>query len=143
MRYVHGHAGTPEYKAWNAMLCRCLHPNDVSFANYGGRGITVHEPWLDFLTFLADLGKRPSAAHTLERIDNDGSYSPENCRWALRTEQQRNTRRSRRLTRRGRTLTVVEWAAELGMKPTTIYNRLARGSSDEDALAPVPEGVSR
>jgi len=80
-----------EYHAWHAMIRRCHDPRDANFARYGGRGIRVCERWReDFMMFLSDMRPRPSAEHSLDRIDNDAGYAPENCRWATRTVQQRN-----------------------------------------------------
>lgn len=87
---------SPEIKAWEKMRERCLNPKDISYKNYGGRGITVCKRWLSFDNFLSDMGKRPSPKHSLDRINNDGIYEPSNCRWATRTEQNRNRRKPTR-----------------------------------------------
>lgn len=94
-RHGHGRNGnkTPTYRSWNAMLCRCTHPTNKMYHAYGGRGITVCERWMTFANFLADMGERP-AGLTLDRINNDGNYEPDNCKWATRSEQNSNTRRS-------------------------------------------------
>lgn len=94
----HGLSGTPEYHAWASMVNRCTNKKDPAYGYYGGRGVTVCERWMVFENFLADMGKRPSSSHSLDRIDNDllvNSYSKKNCRWTTRGVQQRNTRRTK------------------------------------------------
>lgn len=84
---------TSEYDAWHAMKQRCLNPNHAAYANYGGRGITVCQQWLEsFEVFFADVGLKPDPELTLDRIDNDGSYEPGNVRWATRSQQNSNQR---------------------------------------------------
>ena len=94
----HGHAiggkPSPTYRSWTAMIARCTYPSQPQYESYGGRGISVCERWRSFDNFLADMGERP-AGTTLDRIDNDGTYEPGNCRWATPTEQQTNKRPGR------------------------------------------------
>jgi hypothetical protein len=114
----------PEYNSWSMMKTRCLNPSEPRrWAAYGGRGIRLCERWMKYENFLADVGHRPFAGATLERIDNDGNYEPGNVRWASRKEQARNRRSSRVFLVGGKAVSMVE-AAELTGIP---YHRLQRG----------------
>lgn len=141
---THGMAGTPTYASWEAMKTRCTNPNSDTFADYGGRGVTICERWLDFANFLADMGERP-AGKTLDRWPNPaGNYEPGNCRWATKEEQQRNTTANVLVTFNGETLTQTEWASRQGIKQTTLSYRLRHGWSALEALSLVPRlGLKR
>lgn len=145
----HGLSHTPEYRAWQTMRLRCTNPDNAAWANYGGRGITVCARWMeDPAAFLADMGKKPSPLHEIDRIDNDGPYSPENCRWVLRKVNDRNRRSNRSITHAGETLTVAEWAERTGLSATVILHRLNAGWSAELALttpprAKAPKGLGK
>lgn len=132
---IHNMKHSREYAAWRAMRYRCCDPNHASYPDYGGRGIKVCEAWLDeFAAFFRDMGRRPSSAHSLDRIDNDGHYEPGNCRWAIDTQQKLNQRRNHRLTYEGRTQTITEWADELGVPRRLLYSRIYRHWTVERAL---------
>jgi hypothetical protein len=130
----HGLSNTREYRIWNSMRQRCNNPSAKQYDSYGGRGIRVCERWNEFSAFIADMGFRPSRQLSLERIDNDGDYCPENCRWATKTQQQRNTRWCHLLTYNGKTRCVTEWAEVVGIHRNTIHHRLHLGWSTERAL---------
>jgi hypothetical protein len=126
-----------EYSAWVHLQRRCFNEKDSQFHYYGGRGITVCARWLDdggFLNFLADMGPRPGQGYSIDRIDNDKGYSPENCRWATRTVQQNNRRNSRMIEFRGRRQTLCEWAREVEIHPDALRSRLRCGWAIADAL---------
>lgn len=124
----------PEYAIWQAMRQRCFNPAHPSYKNYGGRGITICSRWNSFDLFLQDVGWRPISELTLERKDNDGNYEPSNVFWATRKHQQNNRRANRRITFGARTLTISQWADELGIPANRISGRLRDGMTDEQAL---------
>ena len=129
---THGGTNTPEYKSWAGMLQRCNNPNHHAYANYGGRGIKVD--WGTFEQFLQDMGDKPSPKHSIDRVDVNGNYSKNNCRWATDIEQNNNRRSNRPLTLHGVTRTTAEWAIEVSVASTTIRKRLQYGWSVEAAL---------
>lgn len=139
----HDPATKPTLSVWSGMRQRCENPNSPAFPKYGGRGITVCERWRDFEKFVEDMGLRPPGM-TIERADNDGNYSPENCRWATRAEQNRNKRNNVRLTWNGETKCVAQWAASTGINLGTLWGRIRKGWTIEKALTtPVNVQFSR
>lgn len=109
---THGKSNSSEYKSWAGMKQRC----QGSHRHYGGRGIKVCERWKhSFENFLADMGLKPKRGMSIERLDTNGNYTPENCCWATQKQQMNNLRKSRRLTIHGRTQTMSEWADETGI----------------------------
>lgn len=135
---THGLTGTRVYRVWRNMHSRCENPNVPCYEHYGARGITVCKRWFKFENFLADMGPPPSPGHSIDRIDWTGNYSPKNCRWATDAEQARNRSDNILLTFDGKTMTAWDWAAELGIGPSTVYWRLKRGWSAERTLtAPI------
>jgi hypothetical protein len=120
-------SGVPEHKVWEGIFQRCHNPNSRFFAYYGGRGITVSDDWRRFENFLVDMGRRPTPLHTLDRIDPNGNYCWENCRWATRREQQRNTRHNRLITFNGVTMLACDWDKAAGRKQGTITSRISGG----------------
>lgn len=133
---THGYTGTPEHSVWKHIRQRCLNPNDKSFPDYGGRGIKICDRWLaSFENFFEDMGKRPARGYSIERINNDGDYCPENCIWAKdRIIQNNNTRKNVFLTHNGQTMTVTQWARHIDIPAATLWKRIQREWSTEDAL---------
>ncbi len=127
-----------EWNSWRAMWSRCTDKAYGKYHLYGGRGISVCERWRDFYSFMEDMGRKPSSKHSIERIDRDGDYCPENCVWATQTQQMRNTSNNLLLTLNGETKPAAEWAELIGFPKDVIYRRKRRGWSDERALTQAP-----
>lgn len=136
---THGMSKTLIYGAYRSMISRCTNKNDIGFKRYGGRGITVCKRWMNsFDNFLFDMGKRPKGM-TLDRKDNNGAYSPENCQWVTPRKQANNTRRNIFLEFNGERMTLSEWSTKTGILGTTIRRRINTGWSIRDALM-IPAG---
>jgi hypothetical protein len=115
------------WRTWSRIKARCLNPKNPAYRDYGGRGIKVCERWLGkdgFINFYNDMGKSPKGL-SIDRIDNNGDYSPENCRWATQKEQMNNTRRNRYIEYNGITLSITEWAIKSGIPKSTLWARIA------------------
>ena len=129
---IHGHnregERSPEYKAWDSMMSRCYRVSSAGYEDYGGRGILVCEKWHTFENFLEDMGNRPSDKHSLDRENNEGSYCPENCRWATRQEQAENKRSNILFTIDGVTKCLSAWCREFDVNYMKIYNRVVIGN---------------
>lgn len=137
---THGMRGSPEYSVWNSMVQRCTNKRRNRYEAYGGRGISVCKKWLNFDGFISDMGKRPSEKHQIDRIDNDGNYELENCRWVLPSVNSRN-RRSTKLSEAdvgrilsliasGKTRTAI--AKEYGVSRHAIYG-VTKSTARRDA----------
>lgn len=131
---IHGQSRSPEYTSWQGMHDRCERTTSTIYRYYGGRGIKVCPEWSTFERFYSDMGPKPSPKHSIDRIDANGPYSPENCRWATVIEQKRNTRRNRFLTHAGMTLTLAEWSERTGIGYMTLRQRLRIGWTLERAI---------
>jgi len=130
---THGDSRSAEYVVWLGLVQRCTKPRAKAYKYYGARGICVDERWLGeegYTRFLADMGRKPTTAHTLERRENDGPYSKENCVWATRREQANNRRSNRVITFRDETRTLAAWERYFG-SGRVLSSRLLRGWSVE------------
>lgn len=138
---VHGMSDTQIYFVWHGMINRCCNPKDKHYRDYGGRGIKVCVRWREFANFYADVGARPSPAHQLDRIDNDGNYEPGNVRWGTPKEQSRNRRSNRTIIVDGQAMTLAEASEKAGLGYATVRLRLNKGWTVEQALS-TPVGVT-
>lgn len=129
----HGMTDTPTHISWMAMHQRCADARRDNHKWYGGRGITVCDRLGVFENFLADMGERP-IGKTLDRINNDGHYAPENCRWATQKQHVRNGRLARIIESDGQRMCIVEWSETSGVARSTIQQRLSNGWDPDDAI---------
>lgn len=132
-----------EYHSWKGMKQRCTNENDLGYKDYGGRGITVCQRWLDsYEAFREDMGKSPSSDHSIERVEVNGNYEPSNCIWATMRVQNRNTRRTQRFVYNGSLMSLPDLCDMAGKAKPTVSGRLKRGWSIEEALE-TPTGQAR
>ena len=147
--YKHGFAARGKrpaiYWHWRHMIARCHEPKSKDYARYGARGIDVCDRWRSgedgvsgFILWMQDMGPKPFPGASIDRIDGTRGYSPENCRWASVHEQANNKVTNVRLTARGQTMTVAQWARVVGIGPKTLGYRLRQGVSHEDAIFTKP-----
>lgn len=126
----------PLYGIWNQMMGRCYRESDKHYHRYGGRGIAVCDEWHDFWSFARwsdSIGGRPEG-YEIDRIDNDGDYCPENCRWATRKQQMGNTSANAMIEYGEKRQSLAEWADEYGLEWNTLWNRIKRGWAIEKAI---------
>lgn len=134
----HGMCYTSEYNTWRALKERCLNPAFNSYRNYGARGIHVDEEWKNsFEKFIDDMGPKPAPDYTIDRIDVNGDYCKDNCKWASTKEQSTNRRNTIRVDIHGEALTLPEIAERTGINIKTIQKRYYSGKRDDDLIKPV------
>lgn len=132
---THNMSNSEEYSSYQMMMDRCYNPNNISYKNYGGRGIKVCDRWFKQPeNFLNDMGPKPTPQHSIERKDNNGDYSPENCEWATRDQQNNNQRSNIKITAHGKTQTAAQWAKELSISAHIIRRRYNNGWNHEDIV---------
>ncbi len=124
---THGMSRSKEYKVWASMIQRCTNPSSTGYENYGERGISVCERWLKFENFISDMGAKPSMLHSIERIDNNVGYCPDNCCWASREAQDANKRNTRLIKTKKGLQPVFIAAIENNLPARVIRNRIRAG----------------
>lgn len=135
----HGHAvgykTSPTLKSWQHMISRCLNPRNPKYPRYGGRGITVCERWLDFQSFLEDMGEKPKAGMSIGRVNNDGDYEPKNCRWET-PKQQADNRPGfcHEFTYKEKKYNMKQLADKLGVPVHLLANRFRRGYTFKEMI---------
>lgn len=125
---------TPLGVVWRNMMARCYRPDNENFNYYGGRGISVYLPWHDFETFEKAVGPHPGKGFSLDRIDNDKGYFPENVKWSTLAEQGRNKRSNVLIEFRGKSMCQKDWASELGVTNSHLYERRLKGLTGTEAI---------
>ena len=143
----HGHAKrseklSPTYRTWQAMLTRCNNPKSRDYKNYGVRGIKVCAGWHYFENFLAYMGERPQGM-TIERKDTNGDYTPDNCVWATKLTQARNTRANSIIMWKGKSMTQAEFSEAVGIKQSTVSYRMRAGWTAEQIATTPPHTGNR
>lgn len=141
---THRMAETRPYNIWRGMKTRCDNPNAINYARYGGRGIHYDDAWKKFVPFWKDMQEGYADGLTLDRIDSDGQYCKQNCRWITPKEQSMNTRSNHLVSCDGESKTVTEWAEELGVKRSTLFSQLVSANNESDVikkLKPPLEGL--
>lgn len=134
-KITHGKTKTKEYTVWANMKGRCYNEKDAAYYNYGGRGITICERWLNsFENFLKDMGECPDGM-SIDRINNDGNYEPSNCKWVTIFEQNANRRGNIQITIEGETKTLMQWSRKRGLKYGTVHDRYIDGFCVDDILS--------
>lgn len=123
---THGLSRHPTYHRWISMMHRCYNVKSEKFSRYGGRGIYVENNWLSASQFIQDMGIPPFKGATIDRIDVNGPYSKENCRWATQKTQQNNRGNTRMITYKGETKPITEWGALLGVSSKVLRQRIDR-----------------
>lgn len=138
----HGQEGSKIYQCWMSMKMRCTNKRDHTYPHYGGRGIKVCREWLSFENFFRDMGAMP-AGYSIERVDPNGHYRPDNCKWIPRSLQARNTRRAIRVTWGNQTKLLIEWCEDLGVSYKIVRQRILRDGLDPVAALTKPITRSR
>lgn len=134
---IHNKSRTVEWSTWQNMKNRCYNEKDASYIHYGGRGIRVCDSWINsFINFFSVMGERPSPEHSIDRIDVNGDYTPENCRWATKSEQAKNKRPVTAIEILGVVKTLNDWSKLSGVNKQTISKRMQSGVTGEALIAP-------
>lgn len=140
----HGMRHSKEYEAWRHMRSRCTKTYDISYPRYGARGIKVCARWMEsFEAFLEDVGPSPSPRHSIERLDSDGDYEPNNCTWATLEQQARNKRNTRYVEFGGQRKCLADWCDEFNVRYPVVASRLDRGWPPELAFFAHSEKLAR
>lgn len=138
----HGHTArgsmTSEYNSWRAMIARCSNRKNNRYPMYGGRGITVCDQWKTFGGFIADMGRKPTPRHSIDRKNRNGNYEPSNCKWVDGVVQANNKSDNFLISHNGLSLTLAQWSRKTGIGPSTIRARILSGVSPERALTTPP-----